>query len=197
MAHGKRKTSIPTQAVDNEPDWVDAVLRFWFEELSKSDWFSKRAEVDAQIHDRFRGLHEELAANQGLDADGPRALLACVIVLDQFSRHLFRDDPRAYATDAIARQLASHAIERGFDKSLGKAERSFLYLPFEHSENKADQARSLELARSIHNDHALRFAIRHKEIIDRFGRFPHRNAVLGRASTAEEIEFLADPANSF
>ena len=190
-------TSAPTQAVRRESDWVGDVLRFWFEELSENDWFTKRPEVDAQIRDRFAGLHGELAANQGLGASGPRALLACVIVLDQFSRHLFRGDPRAFASDPVARQLANEAIERGFDRSLDKWERTFLYLPFEHSENPSDQARSLELAGSLHDDRSMRFAIKHKAIIDRFGRFPHRNAVLGRASTAEELEFLADPANSF
>jgi uncharacterized protein (DUF924 family)/TolB-like protein len=185
------------QTLRPEPAWIDEVLRFWFEELTEDDWYSKRADVDAWIHDRFRSLHQELAANQGLDADGPRALLACVIVLDQFSRHLFRDDPRAFAADPIARQLASRAIECGFDKSLSKSERAFLYLPFEHSENKADQARSLDLMQSLDDDGLTHYAVMHKAIIDRFGRFPHRNAILGRASTAEELEFLSDPANSF
>lgn len=189
--------NIPLQPEPSEPDWVADVLRFWFEELSEADWYSKRAAVDEQIRDRFRDLHEELAMNQGLGASGPRTLLACVIVLDQFSRHLFRGDPRAFASDSVARQLANEAIERGFDRSLDKRERTFLYLPFEHSENPSDQARSLELAGSLHDDDSMRFALKHKAIIDRFGRFPHRNAVLGRSSTEEELEFLTHPGNSF
>jgi uncharacterized protein (DUF924 family) len=127
----------------------------------------------------------------------PRPILASVIVLDQFSRNLFRDSPYAYSADSIARRLARVAIERSFDVAMTRLERLFLYLPFEHSEERADQALSVQLIGSVGDAAWTRYAIAHKEIIDRFGRFPHRNAVLNRLSTADEVAFLKEPKNSF
>lgn len=190
-------TTTQPKTTRPEPHWVADVLRFWFEELTETDWYSKQPSVDARIHEDFRNLHATLGSERDFVPRDAREALACVIVLDQFSRHLFRDDPRAYATDAIARSLAGSAIARGFDRNMGKLERLFFYLPFQHSEDRADQARSLELIQSLDDDDMTHHAVAHKAIIDRFGRFPHRNAVLGRASTAAELAFLVDPANSY
>ena len=134
-----------------EPDWVDEVLRFWFEDLSEDDWFNGGPALDARIGTRFLLMHEALAANDG-DAlhhvHGPRALLAAVVVFDQFSRHLFRQNPRAYATDPLARRLAATAIDQGWDREMTREQRLFLYMPFEHSEDRADQDRSFQRNRS-------------------------------------------------
>jgi uncharacterized protein (DUF924 family) len=173
-----------------EPAWVDDVLHFWFEELSAADWFKTNAEIDTQIGDRFLSLHERLVENEGVGAATPRSMLAAVIVLDQFSRNLFRGDPRAYAADPIARSVAKSAIERGFDTAMTATERMFLYLPFQHSEDARDQLLSVKLCESIGAGEWTGYAVEHKAIIDRFGRFPHRNAVLNRRSTVDEIEFL-------
>ena len=190
--------SVTASTADgNEPAWIGAVLGFWFEELSESQWFAKDAALDAQIRQRFLSTHEQVVANGAADVSGPRAMLAAVIVLDQFSRNLLRRDPRAFASDAIARRISAAAIEQGFDAAMSREERMFLYLPYEHSEDRADQARSLELTQSLGNESWTNFARAHKEIIDRFGRFPHRNAILNRQSTAAEIEFLRGPMASF
>ncbi|HSC12885.1 MAG TPA: DUF924 family protein [Rhodanobacteraceae bacterium] len=175
----------------SEPAWVEDVLRFWFEELSDTAWFEVDDNVDARIRDRFLALHESLVEKNGEGAATPRSTLAAVIVLDQFPRNMFRGSSRAYAADPIARRVAKSAIEQGFDEALTAPERMFLYLPFEHSEDAQDQELSVKLCQSLGNDEWSHYAVEHKAIIDRFGRFPHRNAVLGRRSTAEEIEFLA------
>jgi uncharacterized protein (DUF924 family)/Tfp pilus assembly protein PilF len=180
-----------------EPSWVGAVLRFWFQELSEAQWFAKDAELDTRIRERFVAIHEQLTENAAADLSDPRATLAAVVVLDQFSRNMFRNNPRAFAADAIARRIATAAIERGFDDLMSKEERLFLYMPFEHSEDGRDQARSLELMQCLGNESWTRSARVHKEIIDRFGRFPHRNAVLNRQSTEEETAALNDWAGSF
>jgi len=190
-------TSIGQQSDPHEPPWVGEVLRFWFEQLTDKDWFAKSDALDAQIRQRFLATYEQLAANGATDLSGPRALLAALIVLDQFSRNMFRGDPRAFAADPIARRLARSAIEQGFDRAMSTRERLFVYLPFQHSEDRADQARALDLMTALGNPAWTRFAIAHKQIIDRFGRFPHRNAVLGRESTPEEVEMLKGPMSSF
>jgi uncharacterized protein (DUF924 family) len=184
-----------TEAV--EPPWVGEVIHFWFAELSEASWFAKREAIDAQIRGRFLALHERLVTHDGLGVTAPRPILAAVIVLDQFSRNLFRGSPRAYSADSIARRLAKCAVEQGFDITMSKEERLFLYLPFEHSEDRGDQAFSLNLLKQLGKEDWTHVAVAHKEIIDRFGRFPHRNAVLNRVSTADEIAFLKDPNNSF
>jgi len=180
-----------------EPAWVNAVLQFWFQELSGSLWFAKDAALDARVRERFLATHEHLVANNGVDVSGSRTILAAVVVLDQFSRNMFRGNPRAFAADAIARRIATISIEHGFDRSMSKEERMFLYMPFQHSEDRADQARALALMERLGNENWTHFARVHKQLIDRFGRFPHRNAVLNRESTAEEIEALKGPAGSF
>lgn len=194
----------PTRSGTAEPAWVNGVLDFWFVELGEAQWWTKNEKVDAQIRDRFLPLHEHLAAGPAERlAEGhaahdddvallPRPLLACVIVLDQFSRNLFRGSPRAFAADATARRLSRTALQQGFDRTMKQEERLFLYIPFEHSESREDQALSIELFSRLGNEQWTNYALAHKAVIDRFGRFPHRNAVLGRPSSAEEVAFLRE-----
>jgi uncharacterized protein (DUF924 family) len=173
-----------------EPNWVGEILHFWFDELGEARWYAKSEHTDGQIRERFLWLHERLVAEDGIDCAMRRSLLAAVIVLDQFSRNLFRDTPRAYAADPIARRLARSAITQGFDDAMTARERLCLYLPFEHSEDRADQALAVELIAQLDNAEWTRYALAHKAIIDRFGRFPHRNAILNRHSSADEVERL-------
>ena len=179
-----------TESENAEPEWVGDVLRFWFEELSAADWFKTDDHLDARIRDRFMPLLERLVAQNGDGAATPRSMLAVVIVLDQFSRNVFRGDARAYAADPIAREVARSVIEQGFDAAMSAEQRMFLYLPFEHSENAVEQLLSVNLFKSLGNQEWTDYAIGHKAVIDRFGRFPHRNAILDRRSTPEEIAFL-------
>lgn len=180
-----------------EPDWVQQVLHFWFCELEASDWFSGDAAVDAHIRDRFMVLHEELATSEGGGASQGPSLLAAVIVLDQFSRNLFRGSPRAFASDATARRLARQAIMHEMDSEMSPAERYFLYLPFEHSEDRADQALAVKLISQLGCEEWTEYVLAHQQHIERFGRFPHRNAILGRESSEEEIAAMNEPMGSF
>jgi uncharacterized protein (DUF924 family) len=165
-------------------------------------WFKKSDLFDRDVRRRFSALHE-LAADGRLAAwdATPRTLLALVIVCDQFPRNMFRDDPRAYATDDCALAAAQRMVERGWDLQCAPLERQFVYLPFEHAEDAALQARSLALFARLAQEPGLAdlvsWARKHADIIARFGRFPHRNAVLGRESTPEEIAFLTQPGSSF
>jgi uncharacterized protein (DUF924 family) len=190
-------SSIDTTAEATEPAWVGEVLDFWFTEIGASRWFVKDSELDSMVRERFLALYECLVAGELQDFPTPRIALAAVIALDQFPRNMFRDSARAFAGDPMARYIAREAIDRGFDAGLAGEERLFLYLPFEHSEDREDQALSCELIGSIGNDYWTKYALAHKEIIDRFGRFPHRNTVLGRTSTRAELELLKDPMGSF
>ncbi len=187
----------------------DAVLDFWFGPAGSADrgqpkdaWFRRSADFDAQIRGRFLAVHEA-AAGGALAAweQAPGSALALALVLDQFSRNLFRGMPRSFAADALALGVARRAVERGVDRLLSPVERWFIYLPFEHSEDIADQARSVELFESLAGDayskSPIDYARRHRAVIARFGRFPHRNAILGRVSTPEELEFLQQPGSSF
>lgn len=177
------------------PD-ADDVLRFWFDEHPK-DWFVKNPDFDAEIRRRFLGLHERAAAGRLAHwADAPRSCLALIIVLDQFPRNLFRGGARAFATDAQSRAAARAILARGWDKAMTRPEQLFAYLPFEHSESLADQDLSCELMKDFEPEQ-YRYAVRHREIIERFGRFPHRNDSLGRQSTPAEIEFLKQPGSGF
>ena len=175
---------------------MDAVLDFWF---SHSDrWWDKDPAFDAEIRDRFGALHAEIEAGEHEAWRAtPRGALAYVIVLDQFSRNMFRDTPRMFASDRQALGAAREALARGDAQALGPDERSFLYMPLMHSEDLADQERCVELFRELGNAYSLDFAEQHLAIIRRFGRFPHRNQILGRASTPEEREFLTQPNSSF
>jgi len=177
---------------------IAAVLAFWFDHLSPSQWFEADTMVDAACRARFKALYERLASrvpSEWLDsADG---CLAAIIVLDQFPRNMFRGHPRAFATDRAALAIAEQAIDIGFDSKLEPSRRSFLYMPFQHSEDPGVQARSVELFTQLGIAETLDFAKRHKAIIDRFGRFPHRNDIVDRASSDEERAYLKTPGSSF
>jgi uncharacterized protein (DUF924 family) len=189
-------TATPITGAALEPPWVADVLGYWFDEVGTRRWFASGKDLDPEIHGRFLVLHRQIASSPE-QAATPRSLLAAVIVLDQFSRHLFRHTAQAYAADAAARRLAAMAIEHGFDADMNAAERMFFYMPFQHSENAADQDLSVRLFTSLGNEDWLQYAVAHKALIDRFGRFPHRNAILGRQSTAEEAAMLNDPMGAF
>jgi uncharacterized protein (DUF924 family) len=189
---------IESRGNHGEPGWVTDVLNFWFSELTKDDWFRKSDVVDGTIRKRFLALHEGLVATGGVaDGAAPREILAAIIVFDQFSRNLFRGEARAFAADALALGLARAAVDRGIDASMTGDERLFLYMPFEHSEDIADQEKSVELTLKLGDEGLLHYATAHRNIISRFGRFPHRNAVLGRPSTDDEIEFLKQAGSPF
>lgn len=180
------------------PAWVREVLTFWFEELERRQWFVQDLAVDALINARFANLPDEVAAAQSdLLLRNARTALAAILVLDQFPRNLFRNTMRSFAYDRLALHLAGRAVELGFDKELSVDERLFLYLPFEHSESVEDQERSVELIAALNNSEYTRFAIAHRDIIARFGRFPHRNKILNRQTTDEEEKFLLLPGSSF
>jgi uncharacterized protein (DUF924 family) len=170
---------------------VDAVLAFWFEELRPDQWFNPDPLLDATIRHRFGELHEQLAAEGTGDwEETAEGALAAIIVLDQFPRHIYRDQPRAFACDAQALAVAERAVAAGHDRDFSAAQRTFLYMPFQHCEDGAVQARSVALYADIGNPRSLTEAERHRAIIDRFGRFPHRNPILGRPNTPEEAAFL-------
>jgi uncharacterized protein (DUF924 family) len=182
------------------PDGVRAVLAFWFSPETRDRWFEASEAFDAEVRRALGPWHDAAAAGR-LETWRPSAdgCLALCILLDQVPRNIFRGTSRAFATDAHALAVARHAIERGFDLALEDMDqRIHFYLPFEHSESLADQERAVALCRErIGEGEYLTYAERHREIIARFGRFPHRNAILGRASTPEEVAFLGEPFSSF
>jgi len=168
----------------------EIVLAFW-RAAGPDRWFERDAAFDADIRARFLPTYEA-AADSRLAAweAAPEGALALLIVLDQFPRNMFRDSARAFAADPLARAVAGRALARGFDRHYAPAEQSFFYLPFEHSESAEDQARCIALFRACGDAEHLKWAELHADIIRRFGRFPHRNAVLGRTTTADERAFL-------
>ncbi|MBM4257252.1 MAG: DUF924 domain-containing protein [Deltaproteobacteria bacterium] len=154
------------------------------------------------MRDHFFVDYQLAADRQLMDwQQTPHSGLALIVLLDQFPRNMFRGDPRAFATDPLAREVATHLIQHNLDQQLLPVERSFVYMPFMHSEVLADQQRSVTLFRQLAQErpylNSVSYALKHQEIIERFGRFPHRNAVLGRSSTPEEVEFLQQPGSSF
>lgn len=172
--------------------WAAAVLDFWFAEVGEQGWFQAGQALDAQVEARFRELHDRLARGEVVPRlDSAREVLAAILVLDQFSRHLYRGSPRAYACDARARELTRHVVGAGLDEAFTASERLFAYMPLQHSEDRADQAESVRLFEAIGNPQWAAFAVAHRNVIERFGRFPHRNEVLGRVSTPDEIEAVA------
>jgi uncharacterized protein (DUF924 family) len=167
-----------------------AVLAFWRNAGSRK-WFTKSVAFDRQIRARFLPTYKAAAVRALSHWERtPDSTLALAIVLDQFPRNMFRGNARAFAADPLARQIARRAIAKGFDRRVPPGERQFLYLPFEHSESLADQERCVALFRSTGDAESLKWAELHADIIRRFGRFPHRNAVLGRTTTAKEQAFL-------
>lgn len=176
-----------------DPDWVPAVLNFWLNEVGPDGWFNSSDEEDARLTHLFRSLWEaqrDKPADEFLaDAD---TALAALVLFDQFPRNMFRGEARAFATDPLAREIARAAVERGFDDEFVDTARPFFYMPFMHSEELADQDRSVELFTRPGFENNLKFAIAHRDIIAQFGRFPHRNAVLGRETLPEEAEAVAE-----
>src|SRR5262245_6169788 len=167
------------------------VLAFW-RAAGPDKWYAQDAAFDSEIAARFSALWQEAAAGKlSIWEETPEGALALTIVLDQFPRNVFRGDARAFATDPLARAVAHRAIVRGFDQAVPQAERTFFYLPFEHSEDLADQERAVALFRATGDADLVKWAELHADIIRRFGRFPHRNAVLGRVTTSEEQTFLS------
>ena len=180
---------------------ADEVLNFWFDR-DRKHWFKKNPGFDEEIRQRFLGPYELGAAGM-LQAWklAPESCLALVLLLDQFPRNMFRDSARAFATDSLARDAARVILDNGWDKAITPDQRLFAYLPLEHSESLGDQERCLALMKEIsvfpETAEMPKWAEAHLVIIRRFGRFPHRNAALGRASTPEEAEFLKLPGSSF
>jgi len=176
------------------------ILHFWFEETPEKDWFQGGEAFDAKIKERFRSVYDSAAAGAFESwAEDAQGALALCIVLDQFPRNMFRGSAQAFASDDHALRVARQAVERGFDRELSPVQRRFLYLPFEHSEDLADQKRSVALFETIREEDELGYdyALRHLDVIERFGRFPHRNAALGRTNTAEEEDYLSQPGAGF
>ena len=177
---------------------LQTILHFWFNELTPKQHFVKDADLDEAIRTRF-GATLEAAARCELFAwrNTPEGRLAEVLVLDQFSRNVYRDTPQAFAHDALALALAQELVASGQDRSLPLAQRSFAYMPYMHSESAVVHAQAIDLFSQPGMEDTLRFELRHKDIIDRFGRYPHRNALLGRASSPEELAFLSEPGSGF
>lgn len=177
-------------------DWATAILAFWFDELGPEQFWSRSDAVDEAIRLRYANVLEE---QRGRDADAfldtPERALAAIILFDQFSRNLFRGKARAFAADPLALAIAKGAIERGFDDGLNADRRQFLYMPFMHSEKLADQQRSVALFTALGIDQNTRYAHEHRDLIARFGRFPHRNAALGRATLPEEQAAVKEGAD--
>ena len=168
------------------------VLAYW-RALGPKRWFVKDAAVDAEIRARFQNLYSAaLAGTLSHWEDDASSALAHIIVLDQFPRNMLRGSAAVYAADPLARAAAGRAIERGFDRQAAKAERPFFYLPYMHSEALADQERCCDLCRAARDEGTLKYAELHLDIIRRFGRFPHRNVMLGRDTTPDEQKYLDD-----
>lgn len=174
-----------------EPGWEKRVLDFWYKELEPKQWFEKDDAVDSAIASRFGSVHESLAAaaNDSLSAT-PQSALAAIIVLDQFSRNMFRGSAKSFACDAKALDLAERVIAAGSDSALSDDERYFLYMPFMHSEDLEDQERCIALFEDLGSENGVKYAKLHRDVIAEFGRFPHRNAVLGRETTDAEQAWL-------
>ncbi|MBL8512392.1 MAG: DUF924 domain-containing protein [Betaproteobacteria bacterium] len=189
------------------PTSAQEVLTFWFGASqtygqSRPEWFRKDSAFDESLRARFSDVVDAAARGELRTWENtPRGCLALLIVLDQFPRNLFRGDARAFATDAGARRVCRHVLQHGFDRDFLPVERMFVYLPLEHSESLADQDEChrlmLELKPYPETANLHEWADKHRVIIRRFGRFPHRNAALGRESTAEEVDFLKSPGSSF
>jgi uncharacterized protein (DUF924 family) len=177
---------------------VEEVEKFWFEEIDSSAWWVKSAEFDAKIKERFGDLHK-IATERGLEEVRTSAekRLAEVIILDQFSRNIYRDRPESFAFDGLALSLAQEAVAIGDDRKLNEEKRLFFYMPYMHSESLEIHDQALKLFESLGREGNLKFEHAHRDIIVRFGRYPHRNQILGRESTPEEIEFLKGPGSSF
>lgn len=174
------------------------VLDFWFDPENKEFWFSKSDEFDLELEEKFgHTLQQAMQCELWTWRETAEGRLAEIIVLDQFSRNLFRNHPASFAQDPLALSLAQEAVRLGLDQQLAPDQRCFMYMPFMHSESKIIHAQALQLFEALGNPINLDFELKHKTIIDRFGRYPHRNQILERESTPEEVEFLTQPNSSF
>lgn len=187
---------------DGEERLARDVLDFWFgdgeEPHWRDAWFKRDDSFDAAIRERFgEAVEAAVAGKLGSLAETRDGALALVLMLDQFTRNIHRGTPHAFSGDAQARRVADSAIAKGFDRTLPRLKRLFFYMPFEHSEDLKDQERAVALIDSLGLPEPTDYAVRHRDVIARFGRFPHRNAILGRASTPEEEAFLKEPGSSF
>jgi uncharacterized protein (DUF924 family) len=190
---------------------AEAILHFWFGSPGQEEpyaqrrkvWFGKQPHLDQEIRDRFFSTYQRAVQGEFTDwQTSPLGCLALILLFDQFSRHLFRDRPESFAMDEQAVAIARHAIAQEFDQQLLPLQRIFIYLPFEHSEQLADQERSVHLSQKLSRSYSelydiYDYALRHQKVIQQFGRFPHRNKTLGRATTPAEAEFLKQPGSSF
>lgn len=177
---------------------ANEVLHFWFSEISPQLWFTKDEKFDERLRSLFLPIHAQAnKCETYLWRETPEGRLAEILVLDQFSRNMFRDRPEAFASDSLALALSQEAIRGGADQELPITQRAFLYMPFMHSESPLIHEQAVKLFSHPGLEENLDFEYRHKKIIDRFGRYPHRNSALGRTSTPEEIEFLAQPGSGF
>lgn len=167
------------------------VLDFWFRELDPAKWFASDAALDRRIRMEFATLHSHIVSGAAQGLSGARAFLAAIIVTDQFPRNMFRGSPKAFSTDALARSLSERVVTLGLDLQMAPAERHFAYLPFEHSENWKHQVLAVRLIEPLGEASWTSHARWHEEVIRRFGRFPHRNHMLGRKSTDEELAYMA------
>ncbi len=173
---------------------IAEILEFWFAPGMAEKWFERDPDLDREVRDRLGGLHEKAAASEFRDwRQTPEGCVALLVLLDQVPRNVFRDDPRTYATDEMARAVTGHALDQGFDAKLTQNQRGMLYMPLLHSESLEDKERAVELTRPLTENPAFHYwAVHHRDIVARFGRFPHRNTILGRPNTPEEDAFLAD-----
>lgn len=175
-----------------------AVHKFWFEEIDPKQWWARDDDLDELIRQRFSDLHQKAVRCELYPwRKTPRGRLAEIIALDQFSRNIFRNRPEAFANDALALALAQVAVDFGMDKELNASEKSFLYMPFMHSESLDMHDIAMALYAQEGLEYNYDFEKKHKAVIERFGRYPHRNAILGRESTPEEIEYLQQPGSGF
>lgn len=174
------------------------ILEFWFQELDTKMRFTKDPALDQKIRERYLNIYQDIMNGKtSAWRKSPEGRLAEIIVLDQFSRNMFRDSPQAFAGDELALKLAQEAVASGDDKKLPIEQRSFVYMPYMHSEDAKVHEQAVVLFSQKGLEYSLKYEFMHKKIIDRFGRYPHRNQVLGRVSTAEEVEFLKEPGSSF
>ncbi len=182
-----------------ETTWPDAVLALWFAALTPEDWFRKNDALDALLRDEFSKTYADVRSTFDITTALRSAdvALATLIVLDQFPRNMFRGTPRAFESDSMALGLAHAVLRDGLDRQISEQRRVFAYLPFEHSEVLADQDISVVQFEKLGNSNYLEYAQAHRDVIRRFGRFPHRNAILGRTSTPEESAYLAGPGAGF
>ena len=177
---------------------ADTILKFWFEDITPEQWFKKDTDFDNTIRDRFSPTIEAaLCARLDNWANTAEGCLALIIVLDQFTRNVFRDTPRAFSGDEMALALSLRCVERDFVSHEDQRYRHFMLMPMMHSEDIGIQDRSLPLFKELTGEMTYEYAVKHRDIVARFDRFPHRNAILGRPSSAEELEFLKQPDSSF